>query len=233
VPAKQDAISTKLKTIMGQTALVAGASGLIGKQLIHMLLKDSHYEKVIALVRTGMDLKDPKLEQRKINFQDLEIELRNIKADDIFCCLGTTMKKAGSRNAFHKVDFEYVVNLAHQMKKKDARQFLVVSSMGASTGSVFFYNQVKGEMENALKGLNYLSLHIFRPSLLLGERSEKRTGEKAGIILAKLFSLLFIGPLKKYRAIESSVVASAMIKTAIKAEAGIFTYDSEIIQNLA
>jgi uncharacterized protein YbjT (DUF2867 family) len=217
---------------MGKTAIVAGATGLIGKQLVNMLVAESHYEKVIALLRTDINLDDPKLEKRKINFQDLEIELRNIQAEDVFCCLGTTMKKAGSKDAFHKVDFEFVVNLAHQMKKKDARQFLVVSSIGASAGSVFFYSRIKGEMEIALKGFNFPSLHIFRPSILLGKRSEKRTGEKIGIFLAKLFSFLLTGSMKKYRAIESTVVASAMIKTAIRDQTGIFIYDSEMIRNM-
>ena len=129
-----------------KTALIAGATGLVGSYLLRMLLQSDRYSKVIAVVRKPIEIKDTKLEQKVIDFDKLAVT-PGLTADDIFCCLGTTMKKAGSKEKFYKVDYTYVVELAKVTSRQFASQFLVVSAMGTDKNSRFFYNRVKGEME--------------------------------------------------------------------------------------
>ena len=200
-------------------AVVAGATGLIGKFLIAELEKDSAYESVIALTRKAKE-NTVKTTWKVIDF-DSKDELDNATkgADIAFCCLGTTMKQAGSKDAFIKVDYQYVVDFAKAAKQNNARQFSVISAMGADAKSKIFYNQVKGEMEEAIQNLGFSELIIFHPSLLLGPRDENRLGEKIGTILGKIFSPLLFGSLKKYQTIHVSKIAKAMIAVAkIKAD---------------
>ena len=213
-------------------ALVAGATGLIGSQLVKILLANDNYIKIIQLSRRNTSTQTDKLEERIINFDNLELGLRDIKADDIFCCLGTTMNQAGSKEAFRKVDYEYVVKLAEIMQNNGARQFLVVSSMGANARSSVFYNRVKGEMELTIKNIPFRAIHIFRPSLLLGKRKEKRVGEKIAAFIFKALGFLFIGSMKKYKGIEASEVANAMVNIAASWGEGIFTYESDMIRKI-
>jgi len=200
-------------------AVVAGATGLIGKFLIAELEKDSAYESVIALTRKAKE-NTVKTTWKVIDF-DSKDELDNATkgADIAFCCLGTTMKQAGSKDAFIKVDYQYVVDFAKAAKQNNARQFSVISAMGADAKSKIFYNQVKGEMEEAIQNLGFSELIIFHPSLLLGPRDENRLGEKIGTVLGKIFSPLLFGSLKKYHPIHVSKIAKAMIAEAkIKAD---------------
>ena len=146
--------------------------------------------------------------QQKVDFNDIQLEEQKI--DDVFCCLGTTMKKAGSKEKFRLVDFHYPVSLASFCLNKGARQFLLVSSMGADAKSGIFYNQIKGEVENTVSNLGYPRLDIFRPSLLLGDRGESRIAEDLGKVAMKIFGFLFLGSLKNYKAIDSGNVARAM-----------------------
>ena len=191
-----------------KTALIAGSTGLIGGQLLSTLLKSNYYDKVIAVGRRNLDIQHPKLIQQEIDFSNIRLDQQKI--DDVFCCLGTTMKKAGSKEKFRLVDFHYPVSLATYCLNLGARQFLLVSSMGADANSGIFYNQVKGEVENAVSKLGYGRLDIFRPSLLLGDRGESRIVEDLGKVAMKIFGFLFLGSLKNYKAIDSGKVARAM-----------------------
>jgi uncharacterized protein YbjT (DUF2867 family) len=163
-------------------------------------------------------------------FDKIERELANVQVDDVYCCLGTTIKKAGSQEMFKKIDLDLVVTIAELMKKQGAEQFLVISAMGADRNSKVFYNRTKGEMEAALQELAYPSLHIIRPSLLLGPREEFRLGEKVAVMLTPLLKLFLRGPLNKYRPVEARKVAQFMVNVAQEElVAGVHVYESNLI----
>jgi uncharacterized protein YbjT (DUF2867 family) len=195
-------------------------------------LDNAAYDKVIALVRKPLALQHPKLEQQVVDFSRLQNIAHLVKTHDVFCCLGTTIKKAGSQAAFRQVDFVYPFEIAKIAAANGAGQFLIVTALGANPASRIFYNRVKGEVEAAITPLAFRGVHIFRPSLLLGKRQEIRLGEKIGERLAKIFSFIFVGPLRKYRPIAASVVAAAMIAVAKQNLAGINVFESDQIQAL-
>jgi uncharacterized protein YbjT (DUF2867 family) len=209
-----------------RTALLAGATGLVGGHVLRLLLADDVYQKVTVLARRGLPLTNPKLQQRLVDFDHLA-DLDAPKVDDVFCCLGTTMKKAGSQEAFRKVDLGYVQALARVTVRHGAKQFLLVSAIGASPGSRIFYNRVKGEAEEVVKGAGFTTTHIFQPSLLLGSRSESRPLERLGIVVAGALGFAFAGPLRRYRPIPAATVAAAMVRAAKRARPGVhvYTYD--------
>jgi len=211
---------------MSKVALVAGSTGLIGNQLLELLLSDSYYDKVIAISRKPLVLNHNKLENVVMNIEQLK-DHSQLSADDIFCCLGSTMKQAGSREAFRKVDFDFPLELGMLLKSNGAQQYLLVSALGSNKNSSIFYNQVKGEVEEALANLNYNCLQIFRPSLLTGPRVEKRTGEDIAKFIYKYFGFLI--PLK-YKSIESIKVARAMLTLAKENRSGIFFHESGAMQ---
>lgn len=210
-------------------ALIAGATGLVGSHLLHLLLKDPYYEKIWVLTRRSLKIQNKKIEEIVSDFNDLEGTLGEVETNHVFCCLGTTMKKAGSREAFRKVDFEFPLEIARIMHSKGASKFLLISAIGASSNSMFFYNQVKGEVEEALQKLNYPALLIFRPSLLLGDRSEERTGEDVAKKIYRYIDWLFIGPFKKYKGIPAESVAAAMLKKAKTEQPGTVILESDQI----
>ena len=211
-------------------ALLVGATGLIGGYCLQALCDDSNYSEVIAVVRRPLLKTHRKLKALISDFDDLEHELSAINADDVYCCLGTTIREAGSQEAFKHVDHTLVLTIAELMKRNGAAQFLVISSMGANIDSKVFYNRTKGEMEEAMKGLNYQCLRIIRPSLLLGTREEFRFGEKIGIMLSPLLKLLLPGSLKKYRPVEAEAVAKFMVNIAHQEPvSGIHVYESDLI----
>jgi uncharacterized protein YbjT (DUF2867 family) len=211
-----------------KTALLIGATGLVGKQVLLNLLESTDYSEVKALTRKSLNIRHLKLTEIIFDFENPDKAV--VKADDVFCCLGTTIKKAGSEEAFKKVDLEYPLKIASLAKINGAEKYLIVSSMGADSKSVFFYNRVKGEVQDKLASFNFDSLHILQPSLLLGEREERRLGEKIGEVLAKLFGPLMSGSLKKYKAIDSAKVARAMVVLAQKQDKGIFIHNSADLQ---
>ena len=211
-----------------KTALITGYSGLIGRQLLSLLLEDDRYGQVIAVGRRNLDIKHPKLSQQIIDFTD--IHLNNTHIDDVFCCLGTTMKKAGSQEKFRLVDFQYPVSIASYGLKIGAKRMLLVSSLGANEKSMVFYSKVKGEVEKAISRLGYSRVDIFRPSLLLGPRDDARLAEDLGKGLMKVFGFLFVGPLKDYKAIAGSKVASAMLYFAKDEGSGIYIHSSGELQ---
>jgi uncharacterized protein YbjT (DUF2867 family) len=208
---------------MNKTALIAGASGLTGGYLLNLLLESPEYSTVIAYVRKSSGLTHPKLKEMLVDWETLQ---EPVAAEDVFCCLGTTIKKAGSQEAFRRVDYDYPLQLAQLQFRGGSQQFLLVSAMGADAESSIFYSRVKGELENALQSIGYNSLHIFRPSFIAGPRKESRPGEKIGLAIFSLLAPLFIGPLKKYAPIQAEHIARAMLRTAQKNEPGMRVYDS-------
>lgn len=211
-----------------KTALIVGATGLIGGHLTRKILNHPSYSKIKVLVRKPLDFQHPKLEQIIINFDNFDKSL--VVADDIFCCLGTTMKQAGSKEAFYKVDFTYPFEVAKAALQNGAQQYLIVTAMGADTKSLFYYNRLKGEIEKALTDLNYPTLLIFRPSLLLGERKDSRAGEGFATIIMNTFNFLIP---KRYKAIKGETVANAMLYSAQKGIKGIQVFESTEMQIFA
>ncbi|TGD83154.1 NAD-dependent epimerase/dehydratase family protein [Hymenobacter wooponensis] len=214
---------------MQKTALIAGASGLVGSQLLPLLLASDRYARVIAVSRRPLPIVHPKLEQRIFDFEQLEEHRLQLIADDVYCCLGTTLRQAGSKEAFYQVDFLYVVKLAALTAGNFAAQFLLVSAMGADATSHFYYNRVKGDTEEAVRQAPFRAIHIFRPSLLLGQRPKKRLGEQIGAILLRVLQPVLIGPLRLYRAISADAVARAMLRAAEDDGGGIRIHSSEAI----
>ncbi len=213
---------------MNKIALVAGATGLIGSQLLELLLKDNRYKKVIALSRKPLSSNHSKLENVVIDFDKLSEHPDVLRADDVFCCLGTTMKQAGSQKAFYKVDFEYPLQIAKITRALGARQYLLVTALGANKKSSIYYNRVKGEIEEAVGNQDFESYHIFRPSFLQGPRIENRPGEQATNIFFKMFG--FLVP-RKFKAIDSIKVARAMLFNAKEEKSGRFIYESGALQD--
>ncbi len=210
-----------------KTALIAGATGLIGNQLLNLLLDSNRYDIVKAVTRKPIHQIHQKLENFVIDLDQLHVDSIQLKADDVFCCLGTTMKQAGSKPAFRKVDYEYPLTLARLTKELGAKQYLLVSALGANKNSSVYYNRVKGEVEEAITSVGFDALHIFRPSLLLGHRSEKRSGEGAATFLFKYFNFLIPA---KYDAIDSDKVASAMLHYAMLEQRGVHIHESMRLQ---
>lgn len=217
---------------MQKTALIAGASGLVGSHLLPLLLASGRYAKVIAVGRRPVPMVHPKLEQRTLDFDHLEDHRMALIADDVYCCLGTTMRQAGSKEAFYKVDYLYIVKLAALSAGNFAVQLLLVSAMGADARSRIYYNRVKGEMEEAVRQTPFRAIHLFRPSLLLGERSEPRAGERAGEAMLGLLRPVLIGALRKYRPIPAATVAQAMLRAAEAEDTGIQVHLSGEIAQL-
>ncbi|HEX2365460.1 MAG TPA: NAD(P)H-binding protein [Bradyrhizobium sp.] len=211
-----------------RTALLAGATGLVGGHLLRRLLADPRYRQIIAVSRKELGIEHPKLRPLITNFDAIAAAIAGLgeTVDDAFCALGTTIKTAGSREAFRRVDFGHVVAFARAARVAGARRFMVVSAMGASARSVIFYLRVKGDTEEALTALGYPALHIFRPGLLLGLRAESRPWEALGMTLAPFLNSLMVGPAKAYRGIPADTVAAAMIAAAGTARTGqhIHTY---------
>ena len=210
-----------------KTALIIGSSGLVGKQLISLLLESKDYDKVIAFNKREMGLNHLKLTQHLIDFENISSYKNLIIGDDFFCTIGTTIKKAGSKKAFRKVDFSYPKQFAEIAKTNNIKHFLIVSSLGADANSSNFYLKAKGEIEQFLININFESVSIFRPSILKGNRAEFRLGEKIGLTIMNLFSFLFIGKLKKYKPIESETVAKGMFTAAQKNKLGVSIYESD------
>lgn len=208
-------------------ALVAGSTGLVGSQLLQLLLNDGYYSGVKAISRKPLDFTHPKLENIVLDFERMTEYHSQLAADDVFCCLGTTIKKVKTKDKFRRVDFDYPVELARLSKSKGAEQYLLVSALGADKNSKIFYNQVKGEVEEAISQVGFASFHIFRPSLLMGERKESRSGEEAGKVFFKYFG--FLVP-KKYKGIESVKVARAMQKIAAQRKPGMHMHESAELQ---
>jgi uncharacterized protein YbjT (DUF2867 family) len=216
-----------------KTALIAGSTGLTGGYLLNLLLESPNYNKVISLVRKTTGQQNDKLEERVTNFENLESEISTLRADDVFICLGTTIKKAKTQENFKKVDLEYPITIAETLKKNGAKQLAVVSAMGANSKSKIFYNRTKGQMEDALEKVGYENLFILQPSLLMGNRNEFRLGEKIGQKVMCIVDPLMVGPAKKYRSINAYDVAYAMLALCNGSLEGVNRIESEDIKDFA
>jgi len=212
---------------MAKTAIIAGATGLTGGLLLDLLLKDDEYEKVIVLTRKNLYATNPKISEIICDLTTLPQVENEIKGDVLFCCLGTTIKKAGTQDAFKQVDYNYPVELAKVAKKNEIPEFIVISALGAKPDSLIFYNKVKGEMERDIAALNLPAFHIIQPSLIIGERKESRMGEGIAQKLAPLYDKLLIGGLRKYKSIEAGQIARAMLAIAKSKTKGVIRHEND------
>jgi uncharacterized protein YbjT (DUF2867 family) len=213
---------------MAKVALLAGTTGLIGSQVLDLLLESNDYEKIIAISRRPLDKTHPKLNNLVCELNQLQSRASELKADDVFCCLGTTMKNAKTKEAFRAVDYDAPLALAKISKENGAKKYLIISALGANKDSGIFYNKVKGEIEEAIARIGFDSFHIFQPSLLTGLRKEQRTGEEAAQVFYKIFGFLIP---KKYASVESIKVARAMVTLAKEEKKGRVVHASAELQS--
>ena len=197
-----------------KTALVFGSSGLIGGHLLNQLIQNNNYTKIKIFVRSELEINNPKVEIIKIDFNNLENHIEDIKGDDCFFCIGTTKQNSPDKNEYQRVELEVPKQIAQIAKSNLVNSFIFVSALYANPKSSGNYVRFKGMVEEELKRLNFPKLALMRPSFLMGDRKEKRVGEKIGIFVFKILSPLLLGPLKKMRPIHSETVAKAMIKAA-------------------
>lgn len=192
---------------MNKIAIVAGATGLVGREIVNQLIANPAYQKIIVLTRRpGLFASQVKVVERAFPAGD-----ENLEGDEIYCALGTTIKKAGSREAFRAVDYDLVMDLAGRAKRGQVGRVVVVTAIGSDAKSPFFYPRVKGEVERDLMALKLKHLEIYRPSFLLGDRDEFRLGERIGEVFCRVFKPIFRGPLKKYGPIHARDLAVKMI----------------------
>ncbi|TNJ62271.1 NAD-dependent epimerase/dehydratase family protein [Paenibacillus hemerocallicola] len=220
----------------GRTAIVAGATGLIGSELVKQLLEEPAYGEVIALTRREAMFPDsPKLAVVMTDWSRERLEAAlagKLEGADMFCALGTTIKIAKTRQQFKVVDYEYPVLLGSLAKQYGASRYIVVSSIGSDPRSIFFYSRVKGELEEKLRSYGFPGLYVFKPSLLLGERAEIRSGERLAERVGKAVSVLMAGSLRKYKPIAASKVAAGMIQAAKRGLSGVHTFEYDGITEL-
>ena len=194
-----------------KTALLFGSSGLVGGHLLNQLIKDTNYSKIKLFVRSIPEISDPKVEIIKTDFNNLQNHKEDIKGDDCFFCIGTTKQNSPNKDEYRRIELDVPKEIAQIAKSNLVKSFIFVSALYANPKSSGDYVRFKGLVEEELKELNFPKLGIMRPSFLMGDRKEKRVGEKIGIFVFKLLSPLLLGPLKKMRPIHSETVAKAMI----------------------
>ena len=197
-----------------KTALVFGSSGLVGQQLVQQLIQNNSYQKIKLFIRKKPDIQNPKIEFIETKFDNLEILFSNIKGDDCFFCIGTTKKNSPDKKEYQRVELDLPKKIANLAKQNKIQSFIFVSSGYANSKSSSDYLRYKGLVEEELISLKFDNLGILRPSFLLGNRKEKRIGEKIGIIIFHILSPLMMGPLKRMKPIHVEIVAGAMIKIA-------------------
>jgi len=197
-----------------KTALVFGSSGLVGQQLVQLLIQNNSYQKIKLFVRKKPNIQNPKIEIIETKFDNLEILSPEIKGDDCFFCIGTTKKNSPDKTEYQRVELELPKKIANLAKQNNLQSFIYVSSGYANSKSSGDYLKFKGLVEEELISLEFNNLGILRPSFLVGNRKEKRIGEKIGIIIFKILSPLMVGPLKRMKPIHVKTVAGAMIKIA-------------------
>jgi uncharacterized protein YbjT (DUF2867 family) len=213
-------------------ALIFGSTGLIGNLLLEELINSENYSEIRIFVRQPTEIINPKVEEVTVDFSDPDLFSKKITGDDLFICLGTTIKKAGSVKRMEEIDRDLPIKIAAMASANGVKRVAVVSSLGAGVGSKNYYLRIKGEMEEGILKLNFENIAIVRPSMLLGERKEKRTGEAVGKIVMKTFKPLLAGKLRKYRAIHGRDVARAMI-VILQKEPVKNVYESDDLQKIA
>jgi uncharacterized protein YbjT (DUF2867 family) len=218
-----------------RSAVLLGASGLVGGHLLRLLVHEPSFSAVTLLTRRALGLEAGKVREAVIDFERPETFRAHLAVDHVFCCLGTTMKKAGSEEAFRKVDFEAPVAVARAARESGAGQFLVVTAVGADPKSRVLYSRVKGEAEAALRAFEFpRGLLIFRPSMLVGARTESRPAERVAMAVMRAARPFFVGGMARYRAIDAADVARAMLHaTAEEATGGAQIYEGERLFALA
>ncbi len=197
-----------------KTAIILGATGLTGGYLLNLLLSNDHYKKVILFSRSTVGRTHPKLEEYLIDLLELETHADKFRADEVFCCIGTTKSKTPNKEIYKKIDYGIPVTAAKLSKANGIKTIVLISALGANVSSSLFYNRVKGEMERDVLKYNIPKTHIMQPSLIGGKREEKRVGEWIFKQLFGLFNMLLVGPLEKYRSIEPETIAKAMVWVA-------------------
>lgn len=209
---------------------IAGATGLTGGLCLKLLLADSRVSEIFSIGRRKTGLNHPKLHEIILNDGELNVEL---SVEAFICCLGTTIKKAGSQENFKKVDHDLPLKLAESLKASGCSTAAVVSALGADPESRFFYNRVKGMMEVDMKKIGFKSLTILRPSLIKGDRKETRAGEKSAEFILGLATPLLIGPLQIWKATKAADIARALLTSSINPKEGTFIFSSQEIKVLA
>ncbi len=218
----------------GRVALVAGSSGMVGAQLLPLLLQAPQYTRVHALSRRPLPFDHPRMANRVVRFEaSLQAQLKGLQCQDAFCCLGTTIREAGSQAAFRAVDHDLVLEYSQLALSCGAERMVVVSAVGANAGSKSFYLRVKGEMEKALEGLRFRALDILQPSLLLGSRRDLRPLELGAQVAMWLVNPLLLGSWSRYRAISAATVAAAMCGAATSGRRGVYRYTYDAIVSMA
>lgn len=203
-----------------RTALIAGATGVVGRQLLTLLLAEPRYDEVHVLSRRPLGHEETGMQLHEVDFEQLNRHAELFDVDDVFCCLGTTLKQAGSKAAFEKVDHDYVVELARLADAAHARRFLMISAVGANPKAMAFYSRVKGRTEADVLEAGPPTVHIVRPSLLMSEREEHRPGEAIAQKLMPALNPLLGGPLRRYRGVEAQAVAEKMLALALDGPEG-------------
>ena len=217
---------------MLKKAIISGASGLIGKNLLTQLLNSTYYSEVLVIVRKTLNIEHDKLKELIVDFDHIDQYSAEIVGDIVFCCLGTTNSKTPDKAQYRKIDYQYPLDIGAIAQNNGVTAYHLVSAMGADVNSSIFYSKTKGEVERDLKAIPFKSIYIYRPSLLDGNREEKRMAEKIMIGLMRFLNPLLMGGLKKYRSIKIETVASAMLKESLTDKKGIFIYSSDQIEAL-
>ena len=210
-------------TSTGRSVLLAGATGLVGAEVLRHLIDDRTVGRIVVVGRRAVSAADPRVESRIIDFDHLDASASLFAVGQIICALGTTIRQAGSEDAFRRVDFDYPLAMAHLGLKQGARHFLVVSALGANAESRIFYSRVKGELEDRLRSIGYRSVTIVRPSLLLGKRDEFRLLERVGMVLGEIVP-------GRYRPVHASAVAETLVTAARLDAPGLHIIESEEIR---
>ena len=218
---------------MPHKAILIGATGLIGSNLLQLIIENSFFSEVLVFTRSALSVSSPKLKQQIIDFDNLKQYTSLITADVIFCCIGSTRNKTPDKTHYKKVDVDYPLAFARIGVENNVKQFHIITSLNANFQSSNSYLKLKGQLEEELKKLNYTSLHIYQPSYLEGLRKEIRIDDKIMRPLMKLINPMLIGSLQKYRSIKASDVAQAMLNQSVKNLKGTFTYPSNRIKELA
>ncbi|HTD41896.1 MAG TPA: oxidoreductase [Mucilaginibacter sp.] len=218
---------------MSNKVVIAGASGLIGSKLLNILLHQPDYDEILIVVRKTLPIIDKRLVQLVIDFDKLNEHAAAISGHAIFCCLGSTKKKTPDLALYRKIDHDYPLQLAQLAKQNGVEQYHLVSAIGANSKSSNFYTKMKGETEEDIKNVGFKCLHIYQPSILTGDRKERRPAERFAIGLMKVIDPLLIGGLKKYRSIPAETVAQAMFNESTKKQEGVFMHTSDKIKLLA
>lgn len=217
-----------------RSALLLGATGLVGRHTLSRLATDARWSRVVSLDRRPLAVASPTHTSHVVDFTRLDAVDPDVwVCDDVFCAIGTTIRQAGSHVAFRHVDLDIPASAATHAHAAGATQMLLVSAMGADAGSRIFYNRTKGQVEAAVRGVGFEAVHLLRPSLLTGDRTEARTGEQIGEAVLRLLNPVLVGPLKNLRPTPADDVAAALVGFAAERQPGVHVHDPEQIRQRA